>query len=890
MIGQTISHYKITAKLGEGGMGVVYQAEDTKLQRPVALKFLRSDVLEDQEHKARFLREARAAASLNHPNISTIYEIDEADGSPFIAMELVEGESVKEKIKARLLKLDEAVDIAIQTAQGLQAAHEKAIVHRDIKSANLMVTPRGQVKILDFGLAQLAERSQLTKTAMILGTPAYMSPEQAQKRTTDRRTDIWSLAVVLYEMVAGKLPFEGERLEGVLYAIGHQEPEPLTAQRVDVPVDLDRLVGKAMAKSPDERYQHIEEMLVDLKALRPGASGAGTGSAAKTATAMLPSTPRSGRRGLYGGLAAAAAIVVLGAAYWLGSSGSRPQPAPGPSAPTKPYLTSYPGAEMQPSFSPDASQVTFVWGGGPSLVRDIYVKLIGVDPPRRITANPLDEFNPVWSPDGRWIAFLRKLDESNAEVLLVDPFGNRERKLTEVSAVASFQTRHLAWSPDSKQLVFVDKAPPAEKGSLFVVSIDSGEKRQLIEPSPGTYLDASPSFSPDGQRLVFTRLPAWGPAGDLHMLDASRDRSSQADLQRLTFTHWADAAGWTSDGVSVIYTASPGGRLSLYRVAVSGLEEPEVIAPLNSSEFFPAPALSRDGKRLVYAEQFYDTAITRLELPAGSGQPVSTKLIDATRRDMYGEYSPAGDRIAFNSNRSGMDACWASESDGSNAVQLTSRPGCRAPRWSPDGRSIMYSAFGEGSEDIWVVDSEGGGARPVISDPSEDLQASWSRDGEWIYFTSNRSGQYAVWKVPTDGGDPVQVTTTWGAKPIESIDGEWLYYIKDQMPEWETSLWRMPIQGGRDEKVLESVMVSFVVVEEGIYFISQTHPTLGPHPSSLDTYLQFYRFETREKAVIAEIQMAWKAQGLSVSPDGRSFLFSDSVREGSDLVMLEDFQ
>ncbi len=178
MIGRTISHYKITAKLGEGGMGVVYKAEDTKLQRHVALKFLRSDTLEDEEHKARFLREARAAASLNHPNICVIHEIDEADGSPFIAMELVEGESVKAKVKARPLKLDEAIDIGVQTAQGLQVAHEKGIVHRDVKSSNLIVTPQDQVKVMDFGLAQLAERSQLTKTATILGTPAYMSPEQ----------------------------------------------------------------------------------------------------------------------------------------------------------------------------------------------------------------------------------------------------------------------------------------------------------------------------------------------------------------------------------------------------------------------------------------------------------------------------------------------------------------------------------------------------------------------------------------------------------------------------------------------------------------------------------------------------------------------------------------
>ncbi len=264
MVGSTISHYKITEKLGEGGMGVVYKAEDTKLNRMVALKFLRSDALQDHEHKERFFREAQAAAGLNHPNISTIHEIDEAEGSPFIAMEFVEGETVKEKIKARPLKLDEAFDIAVQTAHGLQAAHEKGIVHRDIKSSNLIVTPKGQVKVMDFGLAQLAERSQLTKTATILGTPAYMSPEQARKSATDRRTDIWSLGgVVIYEMVTGKLPFDRERLEGVLYAIGNDEPEPVTAQRAGLPMELEWIVGKALAKDADERYQHVEEISVD---------------------------------------------------------------------------------------------------------------------------------------------------------------------------------------------------------------------------------------------------------------------------------------------------------------------------------------------------------------------------------------------------------------------------------------------------------------------------------------------------------------------------------------------------------------------------------------------------------------------------------------------------
>jgi len=249
-------------------MGVVYKAEDTKLERTVALKFLASHLLEDEEGRARFIREAKAAAALDHTNICTVHEIDEVNGETFIAMAYLEGQTVKDKIGERPLQLDEALDIAAQTAQGLQAAHGKGIVHRDIKSANLMVTPQGQVKIMDFGLAQLAERSKLTETATLLGTPSYMSPEQAVGEKADRRTDLWSLGVVLYEMVAGRLPFEGERQEAVLYGISNEEPEPVTALRARLPMELERIIGKALAKDRNERYQHAEDLLVDLHSLQ----------------------------------------------------------------------------------------------------------------------------------------------------------------------------------------------------------------------------------------------------------------------------------------------------------------------------------------------------------------------------------------------------------------------------------------------------------------------------------------------------------------------------------------------------------------------------------------------------------------------------------------------
>jgi serine/threonine protein kinase/tetratricopeptide (TPR) repeat protein len=272
MIGKTLSHYRILEKLGEGGMGVVYKAEDTRLKRNVALKFLNPQTIGTDEDKARFTHEAQAAAALNHPNICTIYEIDEADGRLFIAMELIKGRSLKEKIAEGPIRLDEVLDISIQVAEGLNSAHMQGIVHRDIKPANIMAAPGGQVKIMDFGLAKTRGRTRLTQTGSTLGTVSYMSPEQARGAEVDDRTDLWSLGVVLYEMLTGRLPFGGDHEQAVIYSILNKEPEPVTALRTGVPKELERIVLKALAKSPNERYQHMDELLVDLRSFKKMAS------------------------------------------------------------------------------------------------------------------------------------------------------------------------------------------------------------------------------------------------------------------------------------------------------------------------------------------------------------------------------------------------------------------------------------------------------------------------------------------------------------------------------------------------------------------------------------------------------------------------------------------
>ncbi len=319
MVGKTVSHYKILEKLGEGGMGVVYKAQDLKLERMVALKFLPPDLTRDPEAKHRFIHEAQAASSLQHNNICVVYDIDEtADGQMFISMEYFEGETLKKKIERGPLRMEDALDIAIQVVQGLARAHEAGIVHRDIKPANIMVTSRGEAKIVDFGLAKLAIGTVLTKAGTTLGTVAYMSPEQTKGDSADHRVDIWSLGVVLYEMVTGQLPFKGDYENAVVYSILNAEPESMTALRTAVPMELERVVQKCLSKDPRERYQHVDELLVDLRSYSKTTTSK---IGAKTQRSTIP-IRRNRRLYWYGAAAGLLALALV--AYFLVPHGERP--------------------------------------------------------------------------------------------------------------------------------------------------------------------------------------------------------------------------------------------------------------------------------------------------------------------------------------------------------------------------------------------------------------------------------------------------------------------------------------------------------------------------------------------------------------------------------------
>jgi len=355
MLGRTISHYKITAKLGQGGMGVVYKAEDTRLKRTVALKFLSPQSLGSEELMTRFRLEAQAAAALDHPNICTIYEIDEADGEPFIAMAYVDGRSLRDKLSSGPLTLDKAVDLALQVARGLEEAHQKGVVHRDIKGPNILVTGKGQAKIMDFGLALLSERAQITRAGAMMGTVAYMSPEQARGERVDRRSDIWSLGVVLYEMVTGQLPFRGDREPAVVHSILHTEPPPIGSLRTATPRELERIVAKSLSKNLDDRYSSVEEMAADLESLRMQMD------AVKSTVSYVRPQDRVRRRAfLWAGLSALLLALIAGAVIlWRGR-----QPAP----PRSPASLAVLPLE---NISGDAEQEYFTDGMTRALIADL---------------------------------------------------------------------------------------------------------------------------------------------------------------------------------------------------------------------------------------------------------------------------------------------------------------------------------------------------------------------------------------------------------------------------------------------------------------------------------------------------------------------------------------
>jgi Tol biopolymer transport system component len=887
MIGRTLHHFEIKGKLGEGGMGVVYKARDAHLDRFVALKVLPPERVSDPDRKCRFIQEAKAASALNHPGIVTIYDIHHADGIDYIAMEWVDGRTLNELITRRGMRLNEVFTYSVQIADALAAAHAAGIVHRDLKPANIMVTEKGLVKVLDFGLAKLTEpvgSDELmttetlqphTEEGTIVGTVAYMSPEQAEGKKVDARSDIFSFGSVLYEMVTGQKAFQGTGKMSTLSAILHQEPKPIGSITPAIPADLEKLINRCQRKDPERRIQHMDDVKLALLELKEDSDSG------KLAAGAV--TQRRGRSYLWiSMILVAGAILAVGAWQWLRSTRSA---AEGRSLTPVP-LTAYPGTETYPSFSPDGSQVAYQgcpggWVAGQNC--DIYVKQIGIEPPSRLTDTPEQEYCPAWSPDGRFIAFLRQISARMVGLVLIPQRGGRERVLAEleldIPSYLGLYGPSLAWTPDSKSIAC--PAPDGAETALYLISVETGEKKRITKPPPcvSECGDTSPAFSPDGRSLVFSRSTTLFVSG-LWLLRLGEGYGPQGEPERISpGTASAVGTAFISDGKEILFSSGD----SLWRVAASASAEPRRL-PL-ASDNAHTPAISRKGNQLAFSVEKTDRNIWRVDLQGPDFRPgVPFRFISSTREERFPSISPDGKRIAFYSERSGEGGIWLCDRDGSNPVRLSNTGGAMAMSWSPDSQSILFQMEIGGNQDIYAVNVDGVTPRRLTIDPASESWPFWSQDGQWIYFRSNRGGTSHIWKMPAGGGGAVQININTDDldAPRESLDGRFLYFSMG----WPgpNSVWRVPVEGGEPTEVLDGVHPTalWTVAENGIYFF--TSPDKRGYSD-----LCIYEFATERIRKLLTVERPVTLY-VTVSRDGRTVLYTQVDEAGSDLMLVENFR
>jgi Tol biopolymer transport system component/DNA-binding winged helix-turn-helix (wHTH) protein len=544
-------------------------------------------------------------------------------------------------------------------------------------------------------------------------------------------------------------------------------------------------------------------------------------------------------------------------------------------------LTSLPGNEDQAAFSPDGNQIAFVWNGEKEDNSDIYVKMVGAERPLRLTANLAPDTDPAWSPDARYIAFLRQSAESGA-VFLVPSLGGAERKLADVFPYRPVVIGNtLSYSPDGKLLAVPDKNSQQQPFSIFSISIETGEKTKLTSPSAGSLGDFFPAFSPDQKTLAFVRSVSIATA-DIYLLSLAG-----GDPTRLTFNNSSiRGLSWTSDSKELVFASRRGGSTyNLWKVSTSD-GTPERLTTSDRDVY--SPTISLQGNRLSYTQSMMDGNIWRIGLLPSKGQENQPlKLISSTQEDSGPQYSPDGKRIVFASRRSGSFEIWVCESDGSNPRQLTTIGGplTGTPRWSPDGRQIAFDSWIEGNADIYVISADGGKPRRLTYDSDEDITPSWSRDGRWIYFGCTRSGSMQIWKVPVEGGPTIQLTKQGGFEGFESNDGKYFYYAKGRaMP----GIWRVPVAGGEESPVIEQHHAGlwryWAVTDQGIYFATAEVPS---HP-----LIEFFSFATSKFSPVVKLNAPlFKTDpGLAVSPDGQWLLILQMDESGSDIVMAENFR